>query len=319
MAFEQMEVRVSPTPYGLKDSPGTMREKIDLWPREPSRRNTPGTAEYLDSINQDVKFVPRTAESVALRHRYVYETLGRLHDAASLLLMETSPSPANDHVVLIPTGKDVKDNDYYYNLGKRGMEVVECPELGHLQRLPAYLTINQEWRCEVAEAIFRELDPNRKRPSLKPDPAESGTDDSDDEATKYAPELAEATPGAVEKSGPPADVSPGRQRRSSTRASGPPDRLKPSTSTTAKTPSRATVPTPGGRSRKQRGARVRRGGAGRNDEEGATIVDTTGDGSGQDYGPGTYAVAGAGHGTSYVGSRTPPTQVFLPPRTPLWA
>ena len=36
----------------------------------------------------------------------------------------------------------------------------------------------------------------------------------------------------------------------------------------------------------------------------------TGDGSGQDYGPGTYAVAGAGHGTSYVGSRTPPTQVF---------
>jgi hypothetical protein len=197
--------------------------------------------------------------------------------------METSPSPANDHVVLIPTGKDVKDNDYYYNLGKRGMEVVECPELGHLQRLPGYITINQEWRCEVAEAIFRELDPNRKRPSLKPDLAESGTDDSDDEATKYAPELAEATPGAVEKSGPPADVSPGRQRRSSTRTSGPPDRLKPSTSTTAKTPSRATVPTPGGRSRKQRGARVRRGGAGRNDEEGATIVDTTGDGSGQDY------------------------------------
>jgi len=161
-----------------------------------------------------VKFVPRTAESVALRRRYVYETLGRLHDAASLLLMETSPSPANDNVVLIPTGKDVKDNDYYYNLGKRGMEVVECPELGHLQRLPGYITINQEWRCEVAEAIFRELDPNRKRPSLKPDPAESGTNDSDDEATKYAPELAEATPGAVEKSGPPADVSPGRQRRS---------------------------------------------------------------------------------------------------------
>jgi len=165
----------------------------------------------------------------------------------------------------------------------------------------------------VAEAIFRRFDWDRKRPSLKamspagetargngstsqgegdtqlkvPDPqsdlAESGTDDSDDDAAEYAPKPADATPGDVQESGPPADVSPGRQRRSSTRTSGPPDRLKPSISTTAKTPSRATVPTPGGRSRKQRGARVRRGGAGRNDEEGATIVDTTGDGSGQDY------------------------------------
>jgi len=75
-----------------------------------------GTDEFLAKLNQDIQPVPKTQESVALRRRHVFETIGRIYDVASLLDRERY-SPSCYNFVMVPGEDRYKDSDYFYKLG----------------------------------------------------------------------------------------------------------------------------------------------------------------------------------------------------------
>jgi hypothetical protein len=258
-----------------------------------------GTDEFLAKLNQDIQPVPKTQESVALRRRHVFETIGRIYDVASLLDRERY-SPSRYNFVMVPGEDRYKDSDYSYKLGMTEPPCARKEEstIGrHQDKKFHHRDSGQESYSEQGDSSGDEvedekgitpdsenIEPIQARPSptaptvtavveqVQPRSSDKGKA-ARTLRTPRATEQEDSTTSSPDPPDPP-------RGRLSTRKAARPSRLKPSTPSVAKTPARVKAAATDMRRRKKPVARSYNDATSSDQEEPAVaeIVDTTGGG-----------------------------------------